>query len=143
LAEAFVREQTGRILRGQVKTVIHSLRARATRRGLSAEKKADLQEICGYFEKHRQRMRYDEYLQKGYPIASGVIEGACRHLVKDRLERTGMSWTRPGAQAMLHLRAIWTCDQWDEFDKYRIDRETARLDPYRESLTALEWPLAA
>ena len=143
LAESFVREQTGRVLRGQVKTVIHSLRARATRRGLSAKKKLKLEEICRYFEKHQERMRYDEYLRRGYPIASGVIEGACRHVVKDRLERTGMSWTRPGAQAMLNLRAIWTCDQWDEFDKYRIERETARLYPYRDSLSALEWPIAA
>jgi hypothetical protein len=88
-------------------------------------------------------MRYDEYLRQGYPIASGVIEGACRHLVKDRLERTGMSWTRPGAQAMLNLRAIWTCDQWNEFDKYWGERENARLYPYLESLSAMEWPLVA
>lgn len=142
-AAAFVREQVYRILQGKVKTVIHSLRARATRRGLSEEKKELLEEICLYFTKNAKRMRYDEYLRAGYPIASGVIEGACRHVVKDRLERTGMSWTRPGAQAMLNLRAIWTCDQWEEFDKYRIDRETARLYPYRESLNSLEWRLAA
>lgn len=142
-AQAFVREQTGRILHGQVKTVIHSLRARATRRRLSKKKKRLLEVICGYFGKHLERMRYDEYLRAGYPIASGVIEGACRHVVKDRLERTGMSWTRNGAQAMLNLRAIWTCDQWDDFDTYRITRETARLYPYRESLDTLKWPLAA
>lgn len=142
-ATAFVREQAERILHGQVKTVIHSLRARATRRGLSEEKKASLEEICGYYAKNAERMRYDEYLAAGYPIASGVIEGACRHVVKDRLERTGMSWTRPGAQAMLHLRAIWTCEQWDEFDEYRIERETARLYPYRESLSPMELPIAA
>ena len=59
------------------------------------------------FTKNRERMRYDEYLAKGYPIASGVIEGACRHVVKDRMERTGMSWCIPGAQAMLHLRAVY------------------------------------
>jgi hypothetical protein len=141
-AESFVREQTRRMLHGQVKTVIHSLRARATRRGLTAAAQSSLAEICGYFHKHRHRMRYDEYLRAGYPIASGVIEGACRHVVKDRLERTGMSWTRPGAQALLNLRAIWTCDQWDQFDTYRIERETARLYPYRESLPTLEWPLA-
>ena len=142
-AEKFVREQTRRILRGKVGTVIHSLRARATRRGLSNAAKSSLEEICGYFHKNRDRMRYDEYLRKGYPIASGVIEGACRHVVKDRLERTGMSWTRPGAQAVLNLRAIATCDQWDDFDTYRIERETARLYPYRDTLETLEWPVAA
>lgn len=142
-AESFVREQTRRMLYGQVTTVMHSLRARATRRGLSAVAKSSLEEICAYFHKHRDRMRYDAYLRAGYPIASGVIEGACRHVVKDRLERTGMSWTRPGAQSLLHLRAIWTCDQWAEFDQYRIELETARLYPYRDSLSKLEWPLAA
>jgi hypothetical protein len=142
-AEAFVREQTSRILHGQVKTVIHSLRARATRRRLGQAKKSQLETICGYFAKNAPRMRYDEYLREGYPIASGVIEGACRHVVKDRVERTGMSWTRVGAQAILNLRAIWTCEQWDEFYKYRVERETARLYPYRESLSVIEWPIAA
>lgn len=142
-AEALVREQTSRILHGHVKTVIHSLRARATRRGLGQAKKNQLAIICEYFAKHAERMRYDEYLREGYPIASGVIEGACRHVVKDRVERTGMSWTRPGAQAMLNLRAIWTCDQWEEFDEYRVERETARLYPFRESLNAIEWPISA
>ena len=54
-----------------------------------------------------------------------------------------MSWTRPGAQAMLNLRVIWTCDQWNEFDKYWGERENARLYPYLESLSAMEWPLVA
>jgi hypothetical protein len=142
-AEDFVREQTGRILHGQVKSVLHSLRARATRRGLSPKKREKLEVVCAYLAKHAARMQYDEYLRQGFPIASGVIEGACRHVVKDRLERTGMSWTRPGAQAMLHLRAIATCDQWDEFDKYRIARETQRLYPYRDTLNPQECPLAA
>ncbi len=51
-------------------------------------------------------MRYGEYLAEGYPIATGVIEGACRHLVKDRMERAGMRWSLDGAQAMLDLRSI-------------------------------------
>ena len=142
-AESFVREQTRRILHGQVAKVIHSLRSRATRRQLSGDKKAQLATVCEYFKKNRERMRYDEYLRQGYPIASGVIEGACRHVVKDRLERTGMSWTRAGAQAMLNLRAIWTSDQWDDFQKYRIARENARLYQHADAFSALEWPLAA
>lgn len=142
-AEAFVREQAGRILHGQVTTVIHSLRARATRRGLTQKNKAQLATICAYFTKNADHMRYDAYLRQGYPIASGVIEGACRHVVKDRLERTGMSWTRRGAQAMLHLRAIWTCDQWDDFHKYRITHENSRLYPHFDAFHTREWPIAA
>ncbi len=72
-------------------------------------------------------MRYDEYLKAGYPIGSGVAEGACRHLVKDRLERTGMRWTVEGAQAMLHVRALYLNDQWGEFLEFRVEQEQARL----------------
>ena len=62
---------------------------------VSKSQRKDIRQICRYFEKNKDRMHYNEYLEKGYPIASGVIEGACRHLVKDRLERTGMNWTMP------------------------------------------------
>ena len=141
-AEAFVRELAGKILEGGVKSVIHSLRTRATRRGLSAASRRSLEVICNYFTKNRDRMRYDEYLRRGYPIASGVIEGACRHLVKDRLERTGMSWTPTGAQALLHLRAIATSHQWEIYTQYRVERETEHLYPYRAQLNALESALA-
>jgi len=78
-------------------------------------------------------LRYDVYLAKGYPIASGVIEGACRHLVKDRLERAGMHWTAAGAQAMLDLRSIFVSGQWDDYQQARIERETERLYPHREA----------
>jgi hypothetical protein len=60
-----------------------------------------------------------------------VIEGACRQVVKDRLERTGMHWTLPGAQAMLQLRCVALNGQWEEFMPYYIDQETARLYPNR------------
>ncbi len=77
--------------------------------------------ICRYLYKNRQRMRYDEYLAEGYPIASGVIEGACRHLVKDRMERAGMHWTIAGAeQAMLDVRSVYVSGQWAAFQHHRI-----------------------
>ena len=80
-----------------------------------------------YLENNRHNMKYDEYLAAGYPIGSGVAEGACRHLVKDRLKQTGMRWTVAGAQAMLHVRALYLNDQWEEFVEYRIGREQAGL----------------
>ena len=95
-AEAFVRERLLRILRGQSAAVIQGLRVMGGRRRLSAAKRKTLQTVCSYLEKNQERMRYDEYLAAGYPIASGVIEGACRHLVKDRMERAGMHWTIAG-----------------------------------------------
>ncbi len=76
-------------------------------------------------------MRYDEYLAAGYPIGSGVAEGACRHVVKDRLEQTGMRWTVAGAQAMLHLCATYLNGQWNDFLNYRIETEQTKL--YRRS----------
>jgi hypothetical protein len=74
-------------------------------------------------------MAYNEYLEAGYPSASGVIEGACRHVVKDRMERSGMRWILDGAQAMLGLRCIHLCGSWEEFIRFRIKRETERLYP--------------
>ena len=88
-------------------------------------------------------MRYDQYLACGYPIASGVIEGACRHVVKDRLERTGMNWIIPGAQAMLELRCIYLTEQWDAFVEFRITKETETPLSVSETLKTLHWYLAA
>ena len=62
--------------------------------------------VCNYFENNASRMRYDEYLAADYPIATGVIEGACRHVIKDRMEQGGMRWTLAGAEAMLKLRGV-------------------------------------
>ena len=88
-------------------------------------------------------MRYDEYVRRGYPVASGVIEGACRHYVKDRMERSGMRWTKAGAQAMLDVRSEYLNDDWAEFQRFRIERETDRLCPHRQLLEATAWPMAA
>jgi hypothetical protein len=96
-----VRQHLTQVLEGKVATVIRSLRRLAAARGLKGTKKKALERICRYLHKNRQRMRYEVYLREGYPIASGVIEGACRHLIKDRMERAGMHWTVAGAQAML------------------------------------------
>jgi hypothetical protein len=141
-AEKFVRERVLRILQGDVQGVIRGLRRMGTQQ-LAGKKRSALETICQYFQKNRQRMRYDEYLAAGYPIASGVIEGACRHIVKDRMERTGMNWGVEGAQAMLDLRCIFLCDAWDKFVAYRIEKETQRLYPYRDSLQPVCWSLAA
>src|SRR5207253_5778352 len=88
--------------------------------------------VCGYLKANLERMHYDEYLRAGYPIASGVVEGACRHLVKDRMERAGMHWTIPGAQAMLDVRSIYVSGLWEEYQNNRIEREAQRLYPHRQ-----------
>ena len=128
----WVRERVTQVLQGKVVGVIRALRRLAAVRGLKGMKKQTLARICGYLHKNRQRMHYDEYLRAGYPIASGVIEGACRHLIKDRMERAGMHWTLAGAQAMLDLRSMWIAGQWEAFQEYRIERDRERLYPHRD-----------
>ena len=141
-ASTFVRDRLLRLLRGEVGYVIGGLRQMATKRGLSTAKQEKLTRICNYFNRNRGRMRYDEYLAAGYPIASGVIEGACRHLVKDRMERAGMRWTIGGAQAMLDLRSTHINGQWCAFQAHRIQTETQRLYPQRQLLQQLQFQLA-
>lgn len=146
-ASAFVRDRLLRILRGEVGYVVGGLRQMATKRKgskgkLSAAKQKTLTKICNYFHRNRHRMHYDEYLAAGFPVASGVIEGACRHLVKDRMERAGMRWTIDGAQAMLDLRSTHINGQWSAFQTHRIHMETRRLYPQRQLLQRLEFQLA-
>jgi hypothetical protein len=130
-AEDFVRERLLRVLGGEAEGVIRGLRQMGTKRGLKGNVKKTLTTVCNYLAKNVKRMQYDAYLRKGYPIASGVVEGACRHLVKDRMERAGMHWTRTGAQAMLDVRSLYVNGDWEEYQGYRIERETKRLYPYR------------
>jgi len=127
-----VRQWVTEVLEGKVKTVIGRWRRLATQRGLSGANKKALGRLSSYLHKNRHRMRYDEYLRQGYPIASGIIEGACRHLIKDRMERAGMHWTIEGAQAMLDVRSVWIGNYWSEFQQQRIDQETERLYPNRD-----------
>jgi hypothetical protein len=130
-AENFVRERVLRVLQGKAAGVIRGLREMATKRGLQGGRKTTIRKVCAYLEANLERMRYNEYLKAGYPIASGAVEGACRHLVKDRMERAGMHWTIKGAQAMLDVRSIYVSGLWEEYQEYRIKRETKRLYPHR------------
>jgi hypothetical protein len=141
-AEAFVRERLLRVLRGEVALVVRGLRVAGTKQGLRGSKKQALAKVCSYLEKNRERMQYDVYLAKGYPIASGVIEGACRHLVKDRMERAGMHWTPQGAQAMLDVRSTFVNGDWEEYQAFRIASETHRLYPHRHLVEGTQYCMA-
>jgi len=131
---AFTRMRLMKILQGEVRGVIQGLRSLGTRHSLKGEKLKSLRRICGYLEKNADRMRYNEYLRRGYPIASGVIEGACRHLVKDRMERSGMRWTLEGARSMLNVRAAFQSDHWRPFLDWHMTAEVNRIHPNRNSL---------
>jgi len=137
-AEAFVTERLKRILEGKVGYVIGGLKQMETKGNLNKAKRAQLTKVLTYFENNRRFMQYDEYLANGYPIGSGVVEGACRHLVKDRMEGTGMRWRIAGAQAMLNLRAVFLNDDWESFQQHRIELNCQKLYPYRQGIT-LKW----
>jgi hypothetical protein len=141
-AREFVRTRLLRVLQGEVKGVVMGLRRLGTLASLAAAKRQRLAAICRYLKANAQRMRYDEYLAKGYPIASGVIEGACRHYVKDRMERSGMRWCKAGAQAMLDVRSEYLNGDWEGFYRFRIKRETTRLYPHRSILEEVPWALS-
>ena len=132
--EAFTRDRLLQILQGKVQGVVADLRQMASMRKLRGNRLKEVNKICGYFERNASRMRYDEYLKAGYPIATGVIEGACRHLVKDRMERSGMRWRLEGAQPMLHVRAVYQSSYWGRFHADRIEREQPQLHPNRHLL---------
>jgi hypothetical protein len=126
-AEQFVTARLRLLLTGKARRLITGLRRLGTKHGLKGAKAQKLKTVIGYLKNNRDHLNYDEYLAAGYPIGSGVAEGACRHLVKDRLEQTGMRWTRDGAQAMLHLRATYLNGDWEAFQTHRIDREQRDL----------------
>jgi hypothetical protein len=90
-------------------------------------------------------MCYDEYLARGWPIGTGVVEGACGHLVKDRMEQSGMRWTKAGAQAVLDLRAVRLNGHWDAYGQFHRRQQHERLygrsapAPELAETRALEW----
>jgi len=126
-ARQFVRERILRTLQGDVSQVIKGLRQMATKRHLKGQKRATVLGVAAYYYRNRSRMRYDEYLRNGYPIASGSVEGACKNLVKDRMERSGMRWTPPMAEAVLRLRAAYLSDDFEEYWRYHVDEDQKRL----------------
>jgi len=128
----WVEAQTLKMLSGQTHQVIDILRHLAQKPKTTKAQREQLEASANYFERNLPYMHYDRYLKQGWPIASGVIEGACRHFVKDRFELSGMRWSQPGAEHLLHLRAVAENGDWDEFHLFRRQQRHFRL--YRQSL---------
>jgi hypothetical protein len=114
------------LLEGRVGHVIGGLKQR--RHQLAAKgRRRTLDKVIGYLHNHRDHMHYDVYLARGYPIGTGVVESACGHLVKNRMEKAGARWSREGAEAMLRLRAIYASGDWKAYLPYREQAEHHRL----------------
>ena len=126
-AKAFVRHRLRMLLEGKVGRVIGGLRQMQTKHQLTNSKAKTLQTVINYYHGHRKWMCYNEYLAAGLPIGSGVVEGACAHVVKDRMEGSGMRWKLPGAEAILKLRALDLNGHWDEFWQFHMAQERQRL----------------
>ena len=117
------------LLESKVGYVIGGLKQIRTKNQLTPHQRKAVKKTITYFENHRHMMDYATYLEKGYPIATGTIEGTCGSLVKDRMEQSGMRWSIAGAQAVLAQRAVVKNDDWNDFFKYYIDSERDRLYP--------------
>jgi len=128
-AELYARLMSLRILEGNVCQVIKGLRQTVTKRKLFGAKRKTLLGVADYFHHNRDRMRYDEYLAQGLPIASGSVEGACKNLIKDRMERSGMRWTESMAEAIVKLRALYLSADFDSYWAFHIIKEQERLYP--------------
>jgi hypothetical protein len=128
-AEVYARLMCLRILEGNVGQIIKGLRQTVTKRKLIGPKRKTLLQVAGYFQRNANRMRYDEYLAQGLPIASGSVEGACKNLIKDRMERSGMRWTRSMAEAIVKLRALYLSRDFDDSWNFHVTQDQQRLYP--------------
>ena len=115
------------LLDSKVGYVIGGLKQIRTKNQLTPHQKKVIKKTITYFENHRHMMDYGTYLEKGYPIATGVVEGTCGSLVKDRMEQSGMRWSIVGAQAVLAQRAVVKNGDWKGFWRFFIDAERERL----------------
>ena len=125
----WVRDKLLDILDGKVGYVIGALKQIQKKNTFSRSKRDTFDKVIRYLTNHKHMMHYDEYLTKGYPIGTGVVESACGSLVKNRMERNGMRWSIAGAQAMLQLRTVAKNKDWEQFMEYFIKEQKQRLYP--------------
>ena len=126
LTQARVLDRMRSILQGEAVSVAAGLRRSATRRNLTKAQRKPVDEGANYLLKYREYLKYHEYLAAGFPIGSGVVEGACRHLVKDRMAITGARWRLRSAEAVLRIRALRSSGDFDEYWKFHEASELQR-----------------
>jgi hypothetical protein len=132
-ADAWVSHILSQLLTRHPLDVVATIRQTATLRGLTGADRDAVDDAVEYLRKNSLYIHYAQFLAQGLPIATGVIEGACRHLVHDRMGITGARWGLLVAEAVLKLRAIRTSGDWDDYWRFHLDREHARHHPYARS----------
>jgi hypothetical protein len=132
-AEEWVRDTAIAVLQGKATQVAAGIRREATRRGLAPPRRAGADTCATYLTNKASYLGYPTALHNGWPIATGVIEGACRHLIKDRMDITGARWGLSGAEAILKLRALHSNGHFHEYWHYHLTQEQQRIHQTRYS----------
>jgi hypothetical protein len=130
-AEAWVRDRALAILHGQAREVAAGIRRRATAAHLATTKRKKADDCARYLTNKATYLDYPTALASGWPIATGVIEGACRHLVKDRMDITGARWSLEGAEAVLKLRALRANGDFNDYWQFHLHQEHKRTHQSR------------
>lgn len=125
-AEPWVHERAHKVLQGRAREVAAGMRRSATVRGLSDKQRHAIDTCADYLLNRQYFLRYDAFLAQGFPIATGVIEGACRHLVKDRMDLTGARWRLERAEAVLQLRALRSSSDFKAYWVFHKEQELQR-----------------
>jgi len=142
-AEAWVTARLRLLLTGHdASQVAAGIRRSATRQGLSKDQRKAADQCASYLKNNRAHLGYARALRRGFPIATGVVEGACRYLVKDRMDRTGARWSLAGAEAVLRLRALCTNGDFDEYWRFHLSQEHERNHRARYAHRAVPDPLS-
>ena len=123
--ESWIEKRAIKILNGQCSQVAKGIRISASKQKISKREAVD--KCADYLIKNKTRLAYDTALAEGLPIASGVIEGACRHLINDRLDITGARWSLAGAEAMLKLRSLKSSGDFDEYWSFHKKQSKQRF----------------
>jgi hypothetical protein len=126
-AETWVREQIRAVLAGRAGLVAAAIRRKATYHGLDPGQRKAADTAATYLINKKPWLDYPTALAAGWPIATGVIEGACRHLVKDRMDITGARWSLTGAEAILKLRALISNGDFDTYWTWHLAQEQQRV----------------
>jgi hypothetical protein len=125
-AESWVQQRLMWLLQGEAAKVLENLKRNARDAELQGTALTSVTTCLRYLRGVRNYIAYDHALAAGLPIATGVIEGACRYLVKDRMERTGARWSLPGAEAVLRLRALRASGDLEDYWDFHLEREHHR-----------------
>jgi len=123
----WVREMLEDLLNSKTKQVIEDLKKIVAKTDLSKNKKEKIQKAITYFTNHQHKMDYKTYIEKGYPVSSALVESNCKHLVKDRMELSGMRWSSNGAQNMMDMRAVKLNGDLPHFINF-IERKNRKIN---------------